>query len=92
MPPPEILERLRRSPSVLRSRDPALPERQRTLERLIDWSYDLLAPDEQAALAGSACFADGFGLAARRSARARPTISPAETSRSSSGRSSTPRS
>ncbi len=60
--PGEILERLRRSPSVLRSRDPALPERQRTIERLLDWSYDLLRPDERTALRRLSVLPDGFDL------------------------------
>ncbi|HEY5143170.1 MAG TPA: adenylate/guanylate cyclase domain-containing protein [Solirubrobacteraceae bacterium] len=60
--PREILERLRRSPSVLRSRDPALPERQRTIERLLDWSCDLLEPDERTALRRLSVLPDGFDL------------------------------
>src|SRR6202023_2523154 len=39
----------------------ALP-RQKTLTALIDWSYDLLAPQEQTLLARVAIFAGGFGL------------------------------
>ena len=41
----------------------ALP-RQRTLQALIDWSYDLLDPDERALLAGLSVFADGWPLEA----------------------------
>ena len=66
--PREILERLRRSPSVLRSRDPSLPERQRTIERLLDWSYDLLRPDERTALRRLSVLPDGFDLELAQSA------------------------
>ena len=37
-----------------------LPSRQRTLRATIDWSYRLLAPDEQATFARLAAFAGGF--------------------------------
>ncbi len=39
----------------------ALP-RQRTLRALVDWSYDLLSPDEQTVLKTLAAFAGGFSL------------------------------
>jgi len=39
----------------------ALP-RQKTLTAMIDWSYDLLTPQEQTLLARVAIFAGGFGL------------------------------
>ncbi|TMH66818.1 MAG: adenylate/guanylate cyclase domain-containing protein [Betaproteobacteria bacterium] len=39
----------------------ALP-RQRTLRALVDWSYDLLSPDEQTMLNTLAVFAGGFSL------------------------------
>jgi non-specific serine/threonine protein kinase len=58
----DILQLLRRSPSVLRSRDLSLPDRQRTLDRLLDWSYDLLGPGEQAVLRRLTVFAGSFGL------------------------------
>jgi predicted ATPase/class 3 adenylate cyclase len=40
----------------------ALP-RHRTLRALVDWSYDLLSPDERVVLAALAVFAGGFSLA-----------------------------
>ncbi len=39
------------------------PERQLTLRRAVDWSYDLLAEDERAVLRISSVFAGGFDLA-----------------------------
>ena len=62
--PAEILRRLRRSASVLRSRDPTLPERHRTLERLLDWSHDLLGPEARLALGRLSAFAGDFDLEA----------------------------
>jgi predicted ATPase/class 3 adenylate cyclase len=62
MRPREIVERLRSSPSVLRSRDLSLPERQRTLDRLLEWSYDLLGPQARAVLRRLTVFAGSFDL------------------------------
>jgi predicted ATPase len=39
-----------------------MPSRQRTLRATIDWSYRLLAPDEQATFARLAVFAGGFAV------------------------------
>lgn len=41
--------------------DPSLPERQRTLEATIEWSYRLLNPDEQRFLNRMAILQSGFG-------------------------------
>ena len=38
------------------------PERQRTLERVVAWSYDLLNDEEQAVLRSASVFLGGFGL------------------------------
>jgi predicted ATPase len=62
MRPADIVERLRRSPSVLQSRDMSLPERQRTLDRLLDWSYDLLDPAARAVLRRLTVFGGTFDL------------------------------
>jgi predicted ATPase/class 3 adenylate cyclase len=62
LPAPEILRQVRRSPSVVRSRDPTLPGRQRSLERLLDWSLDLLAPAARTALCRLSVFASGFDV------------------------------
>ncbi len=64
VPPDEILRRLRRAPAVIRSEDPTLPERQRSLARLLDWSWELLSPAARAVLARLSVFAGSFDLAA----------------------------
>jgi predicted ATPase/class 3 adenylate cyclase len=62
MRPKDIVERLRQSPSVLHSRDLSLPERQRTLDRLLDWSYELLGPGARTMLRRLTVFAGSFDL------------------------------
>ena len=49
--------------AALRSRDRSTPDRHRTLEAVIAWSWDLLAADEQRALAWLSVFQDGFDRA-----------------------------
>lgn len=39
-----------------------VPARQRTLNRTIQWSYDLLSPEEEAVFRAVSIFAGGFGL------------------------------
>src|SRR6185369_3260846 len=46
--------------AVLRSRDRSAPARHQTLTAVIAWSWDLLAPEEQRALAWLSVFHDGF--------------------------------
>ncbi len=60
--PGDILRRLRRTASVIRSRDPTLPERQRDLERLLDWSWQLLTPAARTVLGRLSVFAAGFDV------------------------------
>jgi predicted ATPase len=57
----------RRLPLLSKGRRDA-PERQRTLRATIDWSYELLSPGEQKALARLAVFAGGWTLAAAEAA------------------------
>ncbi|WP_134324912.1 ATP-binding protein [Cumulibacter soli] len=47
--------------AALRTRDRAAPERHRTLSAVIGWSWALLDPHEQRALAWLSLFHDGFG-------------------------------
>lgn len=46
--------------ATLRSRDRSTPDRHRTLEAVIAWSWDLLGDEEQRALAWLSLFQDGF--------------------------------
>jgi len=46
--------------SLLRGRDRSAPARHQTLTAVIGWSWDLLSPDEQRALAWLSVFHDGF--------------------------------
>ena len=61
--PAEMTERMRSGVSVVSTRDPTLPDRQRSLDRLLDWSLDLLSPDELLVLRRLAVVADGFDVA-----------------------------
>jgi predicted ATPase len=49
--------------ATLRSRDRTTPDRHRTLEAVIAWSWDLLGVDEQRALAWLSVFQDGVARA-----------------------------
>jgi len=62
VPAAEILQRMRRSPSVIRSLDPTLPDRQRSLGRLLDWSWELLPPAARTVLGRLSVFAGGFDV------------------------------
>jgi predicted ATPase/DNA-binding SARP family transcriptional activator len=62
--PREILERLGGRLELLKAVPGAgLPERHRTLRAAVDWSYDLLTPDEQALFTSLGVFVGGFSLA-----------------------------
>ncbi len=64
LPLSEILMRLERRLAFLTGGPRDLPARQQTLVATIDWSYNLLEPDEQTALKHLAVFAGGFSLTA----------------------------
>jgi predicted ATPase/DNA-binding XRE family transcriptional regulator len=64
LPPNAILERLDRRLPLLGGGPRDLPARQRTMRDAIAWSYDLLAPPEQALFRRLAAFVDGFTLEA----------------------------
>src|SRR5262249_18388583 len=59
LPTAQLLARLDRRLPVLVGGARDLPERQRTLEATIGWSYELLSPDEQEAFARFSVFVDG---------------------------------
>jgi predicted ATPase len=62
--PPALLRRLDESMSLLTGGARDLPERQRTLRATIEWSHDLLTPDEQAAFRRLSVFRGSFTLEA----------------------------
>ena len=64
LPLSEISRRLEQRLAFLTGGPRDLPARQQTLVATIDWSYNLLEPDEQTALKQLAVFAGGFSLAA----------------------------
>ena len=61
--PAEMIERMRGGVAIVATSDPTVPERQRSLGRLLDWSLDLLGPDELRVLTRLAVLADGFDVA-----------------------------
>ncbi len=62
--PDRLLQRLERRLPVLVSQDRNVPERQRTLRRTIEWSYDLLDVTERRMFARLTVFAGGADLEA----------------------------
>jgi predicted ATPase/DNA-binding CsgD family transcriptional regulator len=62
--PAALLTRLERRLPLLTGGARDLPARQQTLRNTIAWSYDLLAPEEQAVFRRLAVFAGGFTLQA----------------------------
>ena len=60
----QILSRLEQRLPLLTGGTRDAPERQRTLRSTIEWSYDLLSPDEQRLLARLSVFAGGCTLEA----------------------------
>ena len=60
--PDALLERLGQRLPLLTGGARDLPERQRTLRATIEWSYDLLEPQEQDLIACLSVFADGWTL------------------------------
>jgi len=62
--PDELLARLERRLPLLKGRRRDAPERQRTLQATIAWSYDLLGVDEQRIFRHLSVFAGSFALEA----------------------------
>ena len=62
--PAELVRRLERRLPLLTGGARDAPARQRTLRATIEWSHELLAPDEQRVFANLAVFAGGFTLEA----------------------------
>lgn len=68
--PAEILAGLDDMHRMLRSRDRSLPERQRSMDALLDWSHRLLGAEEKAALRRLSIFGGGFSVEAATAAAA----------------------
>lgn len=62
MSPSEFLKRRNRLSQLLSTKSSHLPERQRTIEGAIDWSYELLSFDQQELFAQLAVFDGSFNL------------------------------
>jgi predicted ATPase/DNA-binding SARP family transcriptional activator len=62
LPPSALLERLDHSLQLLTQRSPEVPARHRSLRAAIDWSYELLDPDEQTLFVRLAVFVGGCPL------------------------------
>jgi predicted ATPase len=64
MPPHALMKRLDQSLRLLAGGAKDLPGRQQTLHRTIDWSYELLQPEERVLFTRLGIFAGGFTLEA----------------------------
>ncbi|MGN8026142.1 ATP-binding protein [Microbacterium sp. 22242] len=62
MTPEQIERRLENRFALLTTGDRTAPERHRTLQAVIEWSWDLLAPDAQQALAALSVLPGGFAV------------------------------
>ena len=71
--PEEIVRALDERAGILQSTDPDVPGRQRSLEDMLDWSYELLTDDEQLVLRRLAVFASSFSLVTAQKACAAGT-------------------
>ncbi len=63
IPPAEIVAQLHRRPNLLRSRDPSVAPRQRSILDLVDWSVRLLDVDERVVYVALGGFGGSFDLA-----------------------------
>jgi predicted ATPase len=62
MGPAALAERLREGYGLLAGAQTSMIPRHRTVQDLVEWSYDLLGPDEQLLFARLCVFAGSFGL------------------------------
>jgi predicted ATPase/transcriptional regulator with XRE-family HTH domain len=68
----QLVERLATDARFLPSKDRTAVRRQQTLDNTIQWSYDLLTPDEQALFARLSVFTGGWTLKAMEAVAAGP--------------------
>jgi non-specific serine/threonine protein kinase len=75
LPPDTILSQLQQRPlRVLTGGARDAPERHRTLREAIDWSYNLLSPEEQVVFRRLGVFAGGCSIEAAEAVAAEPAI------------------
>jgi len=72
--PQAIVSRLGRRLDLLKTREPGVPERHQTLRAAIEWSYELLPPDEQALFVDLAVFVGGFTIDGADAVSAQPDV------------------
>ena len=72
LPVDEIAARMQDRFRLVTTTDSTVPQRQRTLRALIDWSHDLLPPDERALFHRLSIFAGGWTLEAAEAVCAGP--------------------
>lgn len=75
LPPEQLAARLDSTLNLLSTNSQLTLPRHRTLRALIDWSYDLLAPDEKRLLARLSVFIGGFTLEAAERVAADDSLS-----------------
>jgi predicted ATPase/class 3 adenylate cyclase len=78
MTPEDLLERIDQRFTLLTRGSRAALERQQTLRRTIDWSYELLRPPEREALLRLSVFAGGCGLPAAEAVVSGGAVDPAD--------------
>jgi predicted ATPase/class 3 adenylate cyclase len=76
--PAEILAGLEDRPKLLRAPARAAPDRHSTVTNLLDWSYRLLEPDEQACFRALSIFMAGFSQPTAAAAVAGTGVDPAD--------------
>ncbi len=74
VPPRELVARLRRFPTSLETIDPGLPERHRSLARVLDWSIERLSAGQRSVLSRLAVCVGGFDLETALAVCAAPAL------------------